>query len=320
MAALSRVVLVGAGNMGLNHARVVSQSARASLAAIVDPREDVGREAAARFGTEWLPELPDLSAVDAVIVAAATEAHYPLAMQVLTSATPLLVEKPVSDNILRTEEILALADRLDLPFMCGLLERYNPAVLTARSILGEPFHVTATRHSPYAPRIKTGVAWDLLVHDVDLSILLLGGSPQVVNSTLGHYHPNSGSAAEDVAETLLEFTGGAVAHVSASRVGQRKIRLLSIYELDKLVEVDLLRRDVTVYRHVSESADLEGRGYRQQTVIEIPELLTSQEPLTTQFARFLNIIDGGIDAAEERATILPPHRVIDQVTAARPAE
>jgi hypothetical protein len=103
-------------------------------------------------------------------------------------------------------------------------------------------------------------------------------------------------------------------------VGQRKIRLLSIYELDKLVEVDLLRRDVTVYRHVSESADLEGRGYRQQTVIEIPELLTSQEPLTTQFERFLDIIDGRVDAAEERATILPPHRVIDQVTAARPTE
>lgn len=318
MVVQSRIILVGAGNMGLNHARVVSQHPRASLAAIVDPREDVGREAAARFGTTWLPELPALENTDGVIVAAATDAHYPLAMQVLSSGTPLLVEKPVADNILRTKEILSLADRLDLPFMCGLLERYNPAVLTARSILGEPFHVTATRHSPYAPRIKTGVAWDLLVHDVDLSILLLGSSPRIVNSTLGHYHPNSSSTAEDVAETLLEFTSGAVAHVSASRVGQRKIRLLSIYELDKLVEVDLLRRDVTVYRHVSESADLEGRGYKQQTVIEIPELLTSQEPLTTQFERFLDIIDGRVDAAEERATILPPHLVIDQVTAARP--
>ncbi|MET4782132.1 Gfo/Idh/MocA family oxidoreductase [Glaciihabitans sp. UYNi722] len=320
MAAQSRVILVGAGNMGLNHARVVSQSERASLAAVVDPREDVGREAAARFGTVWLPELPDLSGVDGVIVAAATEAHHPLAMQVLNSATPLLVEKPVADNILRTEEILSLADRLDLPFMCGLLERYNPAVLTARSILDHPFHVTATRHSPYAPRIKTGVAWDLLVHDVDLSILLLGSSPQVVNSALGHFHPRSGTAAEDVAETLLEFDSGAIAHVSASRVGHRKIRLLSIYELDKLIEVDLLRRDVTVYRHVSESADVEGRGYRQQTVIEIPELLTSEEPLTTQFERFLDIIDGRVDAAAERGTILPPHLVIDQVTATRRAD
>src|SRR5450830_1683872 len=201
--------------------------------------------------------------------------------------------------------------------MCGLLERYNPAVLTAMTLVDDPFHVTATRHSPYAPRIKTGVSWDLLVHDVDLAIMVLGSNPTKVNSKLGFYHRESNPEAEDVAETLLEFENGAVAHVSASRVGQRKIRPLSIYESEKLVEVDLLRRDVTVYRHVAESAADEGRGYRQQTVIEIPELITSQEPLTTQFMRFLDIIDGKVDAATERASVFPSHSVIDQVIAGR---
>lgn len=305
--------------MGSHHARVIAQSDRAELSLLVDPREEVGPAVAERFGARWEAVLPDLAEIDAVVVAAATEAHYALAVQVLSQGKPLLIEKPVADNLLRSEEILALADQRDLPFMCGLLERYNPAVLTARSFIEAPLHVTATRHSPYAPRIRTGVAWDLLVHDVDLAINVIGSAPTELDARLGFFHPNSEFQAEDVAETLLQFQTGAVAHVSASRVGQRKIRQMSVYEADRLIEIDLLRRDVTLYHHVSENSVDEGRGYRQQTVIEIPELISSQEPLTTQFSRFMDVIDGAVDSAAERATILPSHRVIDQVLSQKSA-
>jgi predicted dehydrogenase len=320
MPAAKRIALVGAGNMGSHHARVIAQSSRANLTVLVDPRESVGREVAARFGAEWAPELPDLAEIDAVVVAAATEAHYPLAMRILSQGTPLLIEKPVADNLLRTREILELADARDIPFMCGLLERYNPAVMTARSLVEAPHHITATRHSPYAPRIKTGVAWDLLVHDVDLAINMVGSAPTEVDSRLGFFHPGSAPGAEDVAETLLGFGSGAVAQVSASRVGQRKIRQMSVYESDRLIEIDLLRRDVTLYHHVSENSVDDGRGYRQQTIIEIPELVSSQEPLTTQFGRFMDLVDGLADSAEERATILPSHVVIDHVISRKIAD
>jgi predicted dehydrogenase len=312
-----RIALVGAGTMGSHHARVISQSQRADLAVLVDPRKSVGAKVAERFGTEWAPELPDLSEFDAVVIAAATEAHHELAMQVLSQNTALLIEKPVADSLLKTREIIALAEQRDLPLVCGLLERYNPAVMTARALIERPLHITATRHSPYAPRIRTGVAWDLLVHDVDLAINLIGTEPTTVDARLGFFHPDSADGAEDVAETLLGFGDGAIAHVSASRIGQRKIRQLSIHETDRLIEVDLLRRDVTVYHHVSENAVDEGRGYRQQTVIEIPELVSSAEPLTTQFSHFADLVEGTGDAAAERATILPSHEVIDAATASR---
>jgi predicted dehydrogenase len=153
------------------------------------------------------------------------------------------------------------------------------------------------------------------VHDVDLAINLMGSVPTSVDARLGFFHPDSAPYSEDVAETVLGFENGALAHVSASRVGQRKIRQLSVYEHDRLVEVDLLRRDVVIYRHVSENSVDDGRGYRQQTVIEIPEITSSQEPLATQFSRFLDIVEGTVDAAEERASILPSHEVIDAVIA-----
>ena len=313
-----RVLLVGAGNMGSHHARVISQSSRAQLSVLVDPRKNVGTTVADRYGARWLPEMPDLDAIDIVVIAAATEAHHELALHALNASKAVLIEKPVSDSLLRTEEILGLADAKDVPFMCGLLERYNPAILTARNFIQDPQHITATRHSPYAARIRTGVAWDLLVHDVDLAIHVMGSAPLDVDARLGFYHPDSVTGAEDVAETILGFEHSTLAHVSASRISQRKIRQMSVYEPERLIEVDLLRRDVTIYHHVSENSVDEGRGYRQQTIIEIPELIGSEEPLTAQFNHLLDIVDGEADAAAERATILPSHRVIDRVIAERP--
>ncbi|GEK21655.1 Gfo/Idh/MocA family protein [Cellulomonas xylanilytica] len=311
--AAPRILLVGAGAMGSLHARVTAQHAGAELVTVVDPRPEVGQALADRFGATWRPEIGSLADVDAVIVAAATEAHFGLAREVLEADVPLLVEKPVTDQLPQTIEVLELSAARGVPIMCGLLERYNPAVLTARTMLDSPIHVTGVRHSPYAPRIRTGVAWDLLVHDVDLALQVIGGDVAHIEAAVGHFHPASAAGAEDVVEALLRFESGAVASVSASRLGQRKVRTLTIHELDRLIEVDLLRRDVTVYRHVSGEAADDGRGYRQQTIIEIPELVTSQEPLAAQLDRFLGILAGTVDADAERASILPSHQVVARV-------
>ncbi|MDQ0895416.1 Gfo/Idh/MocA family oxidoreductase [Agromyces ramosus] len=307
-----RILLVGAGTMGSLHARVIAQSNAASLATVVDGREDAGRALADRFGATWSPEMGDLRDIDAVVIAASTESHFDLARIVLEAGKPMLIEKPVADSLEKTLAVVELSETRGVPMMCGLLERFNPAVITAQALVDDPKFITATRHSPYAPRIRTGVGWDLLVHDVDLASRMLGGEPSSISGALGQFHPLSAPNAEDVAEAVLSFEGGRVAHISASRVGQRKIRNMSVHDLDKLIEIDLLRRDVTVYRHVSDQpADAEGRGYRQQTVIEIPELITAQEPLAAQLEHFVALIDGRVDADEERRSLLPAHRIVE---------
>ncbi|WP_158888526.1 Gfo/Idh/MocA family protein [Amycolatopsis anabasis] len=311
-----RIALVGTGTMGSLHARVLSQNDRVTLARVVDPREEAGRAVADRFGSQWSPELGSLSDVDAVVVAAATEVHHEIALEILRQGKPLLVEKPVSNSLPASEEIVGLAAEKDVPLMCGLLERYNPAVMTALQLVNEPVHLMARRHGPYAPRIKTGVSWDLLVHDVDIAIQFFGGAtPSRVTSGAGYFHPSSVTGAEDTIETVLTFPFG-LATVSASRLGQRKVRSLVVSELDRLIEIDLLRRDVTIYRHVShDAATPDGLGYRQQTVIEIPELVTAREPLATQLDRFVDLLEDKVDAKAERDSILPSHRVVASVLA-----
>ncbi|MDV6012365.1 Gfo/Idh/MocA family oxidoreductase [Haloechinothrix sp. LS1_15] len=309
-----RLALVGTGTMGALHARVISQSERARLVRVVDPREDAGREIADRFAVDWTPEIDTLSDADAVILSAPTEMHHTLAIEVLDQGKPLLIEKPVASSITETREIIERSTTADIPLMCGLLERYNPAVITARALLGEPIHVRGARHGPYAARIKTGVAWDLLVHDVDLAIQLFGGvAPHSTTAAAGYFHPQSLEGAEDTLEAVLSFEKG-LAAVSASRIGQRKVRTLTVAELDRLIEIDLLRRDVTIYRHVSHEGVADGgRGYRQQTVIEIPELLTVREPLASQLDHFLDLVEGTGDPVTERDSILPSHLVVSSV-------
>ncbi|MGK5677368.1 Gfo/Idh/MocA family protein, partial [Micromonospora sp. URMC 106] len=312
MTAKLRFALVGTGVMGSLHARVIAQSDRAELARVIEPRRSVGQQIAERYGAGWAPNADDLSDVDAVVIAAPTEFHHGLADQVLAADKPLLIEKPVCGSLAETEEIVATAGKRGVPLLCGLLERFNPAVLTALALVDRPVHLTATRHSPYAPRIRTGVAWDLLIHDVDLAIQAFGGEePAAVRGTFGHFHPDSLAEAEDVAETVLSFGSGALANVSASRIGQRKVRTLVISEVDRLIEADLIRKDVTIYRHVSsDAATPDGRGYRQQSIIEVPELLTNREPLAAQLDHFLDIVAGTADADVERQRILPAHRVV----------
>ncbi|HVW45096.1 MAG TPA: Gfo/Idh/MocA family oxidoreductase [Amycolatopsis sp.] len=308
-----RIALVGTGNMGLLHARVLSQNERVELVRVVEPREAAGRACAERFGTRWTPALDTLSDVDAVVLASATEPHHALATEILGHGKPLLVEKPLANSLAAAAEIVTMSATADVPLMCGLVERFNPAVLTALTVVREPVRVMARRHGPYAPRIRTGVAWDLLVHDVDVALRVFGCAPTRVTSDAGYFHPDSEHGAEDAVDAVLSFPRG-MATVSASRVAQRKVRSLVISELDREIELDLIRRGVTIYRHVShESATPDGLGYRQQAVVEIPELVSAREPLAAQLDHFLDLLEGNVDAAAERASILPAHEVIASV-------
>lgn len=319
MSAPLRVALIGSGSMGRNHARVIATSERTDLAVVVDPHEETGRAVAEQHGSTWVPSLDGLGDVDAAVIAAPTEYHFDLARDVISTGLPLLVEKPLCPSLAQTQELVDASTAAGSPLMCGLLERFNPAVMVALRMVEEPLYVRATRHSPYAPRIKTGVAWDLLVHDVDLVVRVFGGDhPDKFDVEVGQYHPQSVAGAEDIVEASLRFSTGGIASVSASRLGQTKVRTMVIQELNRMIEVDLLRRGLTSYRHATVAEDDGQSGFRQFTEMEIPDI-AGVEPLVGQLNHFVDLIGGKVDIDVERDSILPAHRVVDQVLALRSA-
>ncbi|MCZ7527361.1 MAG: hypothetical protein M5U14_13865 [Acidimicrobiia bacterium] len=78
----------------------------------------------------------------------------------LSAGRPVLVEKPLTEDLAQTQTLVAEARRSGAPLMCSLLEAFNPAVCTAWPS-SRPVHVTAVRHSPYVARIQSGVGYDL---------------------------------------------------------------------------------------------------------------------------------------------------------------
>lgn len=304
--------------MGRNHARVVAENPNAELSVVIDPFESTGRPTAELYGAKWAPSIEAASDVDAAVVAASTEHHYAIAANLIRSGIPLLIEKPICPSLGQTLEILDASEEANVPIMCGFLERYNPAIIVARNMIREPLFVRAERHSPYARRIKTGVAWDLLVHDVDLiSQLFSGVDPTSVNVELGYFHPDSVPGAEDIVETSLRFPNGGVASASASRLGQRKVRSMVVQSLDQTVEIDLLRRTVVSYRHTTVEGDAAGTGFKQATEMEVPEVV-GKEPLAAQFDQFLDLLNGHADPEKERQSVIPAHRIIDRALKTRP--
>ncbi len=311
-----KVALVGSGSMGRNHARVIATGDRTELSVVIDPDESVGRKAAELYGTAWAPDLAGLEGMDAAVVAAPTEHHFELTKQIIEAGLPLLVEKPLCPSLAQTQELVDASTEAGTPLMCGLLERFNPAVQVAMRMIDSPVYVRAVRHSPYAPRIRTGVAWDLLVHDVDLVIRAFGGvHPTALDVQAGQFHASSLPGAEDVVETMMSFAGG-IASVSASRLGQMKVRSMVIQELDRTIEVDLLRRGLTSYRHATIEADEGFSGFRQFTEMEVPEI-HGTEPLVGQLEHFVDLVEGKVDLNAERESFLPAHRVVDEVLALR---
>ena len=84
------------------------------------------------------------------------------------------------------------------------------------------------------------------------------------------------------------------AALTASRIGQNKIRTLSLTRETDFVSVDLLRQDVTINRvDHSEYLSDEGTRYRQTGVVEVPFLEHRGEPLYLELSHFVQSVQNG---------------------------
>ena len=294
--------------MGSNHARVIAESDVADLALIIDSDPSRGRALADRYGCEFSADISAADACDAAVIATPTRTHPEQAHGLLEAGLPLLVEKPLAPGIDASRWIVRDAASRGLPLMCGFVERFNPAVSTVMSLLEErPVHVVALRHSPTTPRTTLSVVFDLLIHDIDLTLRYANAHllPRVASS-LTH----AGTDVTEVADCVLDFHGALVATLSSSRASQRKVRTQMIETPAMLYEVDLLRQDVTVYQHRTHTLiGGPARSYRAETVVDIPFVRHGGEPLLLQLRHFVALINGEVDAACERDSILPAHEV-----------
>ena len=303
------VVLVGAGQMGANHARTIFQSDDFQLACIYDVNADRADALARQFSSRAISSLDALNGVQAAVVATSTDSHYKLVGELLDLKIPVLCEKPLTPSLGTTRELIALSERNATAIQCGFVERFNPAFLTARNMINQPIvHAQAIRHSPRAAQSHSGVAEDLLIHDIDLA-LSLASTP--VKSMVGRAYESLESGFAEISDCIIELTNKSIFMLSASRMSQRKIREWRICTESDLFEIDLLRQTVTIFKNINQEAGAGGgASYRARTMVEYPFIERAGEPLAMQLQHFKQLIAGEVDIEDERQSILASHELL----------
>lgn len=309
-----RVGLVGVGAMGSNHARIISESGRARLTMVYDISRDAAERAASRWNTDAADSIEELATCDAVVVASPTSSHFGIGMTLINLEVAVLIEKPLSSSIQETEELIELSRSKNSVLSCGFVERFNPALKTALDQLDGPVrHINTIRHSPFNPRASLSVVSDLLIHDLDLTTRV---APTPIPTHVGtsRWAPAPGSV-DEIADCTLVFDESMVATLSASRWSQKKLREVRLQTDTVLIDVDLIRMSLTSYRHRITSEDPQSTpvSFRAETLIEVPFVRHSGEPLALQFDHFLDLTMGFADKMVERDSIVAAHSLADLV-------
>jgi len=280
-----RFIIAGAGFMGCNHARIIAANPKAELVGVIDPNKQRREALGGLYGVDAFDALDAAPAADAAIIAVPTSQHHALAMRALEKGLHILIEKPIASSPIEGREILNTAKSKNLTVGVGHVERHNPAYQQARAITNKPVCVNVQRFSPHPQRINDGAILDMMIHDVDLVLDLMGHS--TVDDVICR-SVTAMSDTEDAATAVLTFANGAIATIMVSRLAQGKTRSMEIVETGRTISVDLLRQNVSVY---SQGKTELANGLQQAGLLEIPYApIRGGEPLCIQLEDYIDAI------------------------------
>ena len=288
-----KVGVIGIGNMGWHHARVLSLLRDADLIGVADPDPERGHMATEQFGCRWFADYREmLSEVEAVCIAVPTLLHHPVGLACLQAGLHVLIEKPIAASQDEATALINAAHQAHRLLQVGHIERFNPAFRELIKVVAneEVVVLEGRRHSPHSDRANdVSVVLDLMIHDIDL-VLELAQAPVVRLAAAG------GRSAEgpiDYVNATLGFENGVVASLTASKMSHRKIRSLSAHCRSSLVETDFLNHTLHIHRRAHEwvSADHGELLYRNDGFIEEVST-TSIEPLYAELEHFLQCVRG----------------------------
>ena len=272
------MAVVGAGQFGKNHCRVVHESARAELCAVVDTDAARAAESGSLYQAQPLADFRALAGmVDAAVVAVPTTSHEAVACALLAAGIDVLVEKPIAPDMAAAGRMVEAAERHGRILQVGHLERFNPAVVELERRATLPLFFEIHRLNLFSPRsLDVDVVLDLMIHDVDIVLALAQAEPLEIRAAGIRIL----SQKVDIANVRLQFPNGCVANLTASRVSTERVRKLRLFQPRQYLSLDYGRQDLVVFS-VGEGRQI---GFEKAPVV-------SGEPLKLQLDAFLDCVE-----------------------------
>jgi UDP-N-acetylglucosamine 3-dehydrogenase len=275
---LLRVGVIGTGSMGNNHARIYAESPAIELIGIADVDSGIANSVAQEFECQPYTNYRDLfkNKPDAISIAVPTVLHKEIALEAINENINILVEKPIADTLANADEIIDAARRRGVKLMVGHIERFNPAIIKLKEIigsgqLGDIISISAKRVGPYSPRIRdVGIILDLGTHDIDVITFLIGKKVKEIYALAGSVIHNH----EDHAIITLKFTNGGKGVIETNWLTPHKVRELTVIGSEGIAEVNYI--DLTL--------KILDKEWIRDAKIE------KREPLSLEIEHFINCI------------------------------
>lgn len=311
-----RIGVIGVGNMGKNHVRLLSEMKEDfELCGVYDPEKERVKNTG-YTGKNFESEDELMSGVDAVVIAAPSFLHKSLVLKAAEYKLHVLVEKPLAldagDAAEVCEKYKSLKNKI---LMVGHVERFNPVVQELEKILSneEIIAVTLERCSPMDRRINdTDVIYDLMIHDID--ILLNAIVPDIRFEKLHAFGKTVYNEKNvDFVQGIFKFENKVQASVISSRTTEDKIRKINVHCKDAFVDCDLLHKIITISRRTHYRLDTGYNPvYKQENVIE-KVFVPNVEPLRAELSCFFESIRKGKALRNNGETAKRDLEVLDKI-------
>ena len=244
-----RVAAIGTGSLGRHHARNLAEIAaagRVEMIGICDADAAAASRVANDNGCSSFADWRSLiGKVDMVSIATPTETHCEIACAFLDAGVHTLVEKPIALTLAESDRMIAAAAASGAKLMVGQLDRFNPAMVALRPKVDNPLYFEIHRVSPFPNRsLDVDVVLDVMIHDLDAVQWLVGADVAV--SEIRAVGIPVISDKVDAANARIEFANGAVANITASRIGTEKIRKTRFYQTNSYVVLDYATKFASV--------------------------------------------------------------------------
>jgi predicted dehydrogenase len=270
-----KVGVVGVGYLGKIHAEKYARIPEAELIGVVDIDKGRCDAAAAQASCQPLYRHHDLlGRVEAVSIAVPTCSHYGVTKDFLAAGVNVLLEKPITATVPEARELNALAKERGAIFQIGHLERFNGALEAMNGVLKSPLLIESYRLSPFSGRgVDVSVILDLMIHDIDIILSIVDSDIERVEAVgMPFCSPHI-----DVAHASIFFKNSCVAHLSASRIAQERLRKMAILQKDSYLSVDYMKQSLTITR-------------KGKAGMEVEETVRKNDPLDKQLKAFLQSV------------------------------
>lgn len=273
-----KVIQIGMGGWGKNHARILSQ--RGVLTAICDTDSNKAKEFGTKYSVNYYSSVELLlksEKFDAAFVCTPTSTHFSIAMTLLQQKKNVFVEKPMTYLSHEGDQLQNIAYKNKVVLTCGYVERFNPAVTVVKEYVktkkyGELIMLEFHRENRMPLHIKdVGIIYDTSVHDIDTAMWLFDDTPEVVFARSGKIRHDH----EDFATIVLGFKDNKVAVISSNWITPTRIRKFNAVCGDAIISSDFISQEVRIV--TDNGTEIPRKNVEEPLLLEIDNFLAACE-------------------------------------------